>query len=288
MAISTVSPGTHVAGSVLAVIFALQIAAQVLHAKSGSVANYLLGVLLIFGICGIYAVYVRLIERRPVSEFSGHAALAEFGSGLLVGSLLFCLVMLALWILGALEITGMNPWLLLFPPLLGALLAGFMEEILIRGILFRIIEESLGTWIAMAVSAVIFGLLHIFNPGATLVSTIAIALEAGILLAAVYAYTRRLWMVIALHAAWNFTEGGIFGANVSGGSAHGLFISQFHGSALLTGGKFGPEASLPAVLICLAAGIVFLMLAYRQGNFVQPIWRRRRKLQAGNTLAVHV
>ncbi len=96
-----------------------------------------------------------------------------------------------------------------------------------RGVLFRIVEESLGSWIALALSAALFGALHAFNPGATLTSSIAIALEAGVLLAAVFMVTRRLWMVIGLHTAWNFTEGGVFGASVSGGDAHGMLASQF-------------------------------------------------------------
>jgi hypothetical protein len=117
--------------------------------------------------------------------------------------------------------------------------------------------------------------LHAFNPGATLTSSIAIALEAGVLLAAVFMVTRRLWMVIGLHTAWNFTEGGIFGASVSGGDAHGMLASRFHGPDALTGGAFGPEASIVAVLICLAAGILFLWIARRRRHFVRPFWARR-------------
>ncbi|HVC28592.1 MAG TPA: type II CAAX endopeptidase family protein [Gammaproteobacteria bacterium] len=263
-------------GSVIGFIIGLQSVAHAVHIKPGTIASYILGLLLIVGVCGVYAAYVRLIEKRSVSEFGQHRAIPEISKGFLVGILLFCLVMLILWLLGSLKISGMNPWSVMITPLIGALVAGFIEEILIRGILFRIIEESLGTWIALTASAVIFGLLHMFNPGATLVSTVAIALEAGILLAAVYIYTRRLWMVIGLHIAWNFTEGGIFGASVSGGTDHGLFNSQFYGANLITGGHFGPEASVVAVVICLAAGVVYLVLAYRKGNFVRPYWRRSR------------
>jgi membrane protease YdiL (CAAX protease family) len=143
-----------------------------------------------------------------------------------------------------------------------------------RGVLFRIVEGSFGSWIALAFSAVLFGALHAFNPGATLTSSIAIALEAGVLLAAVFMVTRRLWMVMGLHTGWNFTEGGIFGASVSGGNAHGMLASRFHGPDALTGGAFGPEASIVAVLICLGAGAAFLWLAWRRGRFVRPFWKR--------------
>ncbi len=272
------------AGCVIGFIAVFQLATHSAHIKPGTFTSHVMGLLLIAGVCGVYAAYVRLIEKRSISELGAHRALAEIGHGFLVGMLLFCLVMLVLWLLGSLKISGMNPWSVMIAPLIGALIAGFTEEILIRGILFRIMEESLGTWIALAISAVIFGLLHMFNPGATLMSTIAIALEAGILLAAVYIYTRRLWMVIGLHIGWNFTEGGIFGASVSGGNDHGLFNSQFSGASLITGGQFGPEASVVAVMICLAAGIVFLILAKRQGNFVRPYWRRTRSRNNGRAV----
>ncbi len=149
-----------------------------------------------------------------------------------------------------------------------------------RAIVFRIVEESLGTWTALALSASLFGFLHAFNPGATATSTAAIALEAGILLAAAFLFTRRLWMAIGLHAGWNFTEGGLFGASVSGGAAHGLLRSRFSGAPLLSGGAFGPEASIVAVLVCLTAGILLLARARRRGHFVQPFWRRRALARA--------
>jgi CAAX protease family protein len=272
------------AASVIGVIVTIQSAGRLAHIKQESLVGHFLGLLLVAGVCGIYVAYVRVIEKRRANEFAVKRALPELTLGFLLGMLLFCLVMLVLWMLGSLKFSGMNPWSVMLAPLIGALIAGFTEEILIRGILFRIMEESLGTWIALAISAVIFGLLHMFNPGATPMSTIAIALEAGILLAAAYIYTRRLWMVIGLHIAWNFTEGGIFGASVSGGAGHGLFNSQFSGANLITGGKFGPEASVVAVVICLTAGIVFLVLAKRQGNFVRPFWRRSRSRNNGRAV----
>jgi CAAX protease family protein len=272
------------AAGVIGSIAVVQTAGRLANIKPESLAGHLLGLALVVGVCGVYAAYVHLIEKRSINEFGRHRAVSEIGSGYLVGMLLFCLVMVVLWLLGSLKISGMNNWSVMIAPLIGALIAGFTEEILIRGILFRIMEESLGTWISLIASAVIFGLLHMFNPGATLISTLAIALEAGILLAAVFIYTRRLWMVIGLHIGWNFTEGGIFGASVSGGNDHGLFNSQFAGTSLITGGKFGPEASVVAVMICLVAGAIFLALAKRRGNFVRPFWRRSRSRNNGRAV----
>lgn len=221
-----------------------------------------------------YSTYVRVIEKRTVVELALRGAPARFGLGLLLGASLFYLTMLALWLLGTASFTGTHALGDMFYPLVGALVAACLEETLIRGVLFRVLEESLGSWVALALSAALFGLLHAFNPGANVVSTLAIALEAGVLLAAAYMYTRSLWFVIGLHLAWNFTEGGIFAASVSGGKAEGFLGVQFSGGDILSGGKFGPEASIAAVLICLAAGLTFILLARRETLVVPPFWRR--------------
>ena len=147
----------------------------------------------------------------------------------------------------------------------GALgLLGFMaaaavtEELLFRGVLFRIIEERIGTWIALVLTGVVFGLSHLVNPDASLWGATAIAIEAGGMLAAAYAATRNLWVPIGLHFGWNFAAGGIFSTEVSGnGSRQGLLDAATSGPTLLTGGDFGPEGSLYAVLagVLLTVGV---------------------------------
>ena len=241
-------------GSTSAALFALLVAAA-------SILAY----------CGL----VRLIEQRPAVEFGAARAAPDFVTGALVGTLLFGGMMLLLWSTGFAEVSAQADWTALAHAAAGSLVAAVMEETLLRGVMFRIIEESLGSWIALAISAVVFGGLHAFNPGATMASSAAVALEAGVLLAAVFMCTRTLWMPIGLHFGWNFTEGGIFGASVSGGSAHGLLATRLHGPDLLSGGQFGPEASLVAVVVCLAAGIAFMRLAVRRRRVVAPAWRRR-------------
>ena len=178
-------------------------------------------------IVGTYVVFVRLVERRPVVELARAHAAAELGRGLALGTLLFAGTMAVLCALGVAHVGHGDGWRALVMALLLALLAGFGEEILVRGVLFRIVQESLGTWIAIAFSAALFGALHGFNHGATIVSTLSIAFEAGVLLAAAYIFSRGLWLPIGLHIGWNFTEGGIFGASVSGGEAHG-FLQRLH------------------------------------------------------------
>jgi membrane protease YdiL (CAAX protease family) len=270
-------PLTRIVLAAIALIIAMgviQACAKLAGITPHSIVGVLIAFLIMIATLATYAGFVRVIERREVAELSFAGAAPEFGSGFALGVLLFALTMLVLFSLGLVDISAAGGWQALGYPLLDALIAAVTEEVLMRGVLFRIVEENLGSWIALALSAAAFGALHAFNPGATLTSSIAIALEAGVLLAAVFMVTRRLWMVIGLHTAWNFTEGGIFGASVSGGDAHGMLASHFHGPDVLTGGAFGPEASIVAVLICLAAGVTFLWIAGRRGHFVRPFWAR--------------
>ncbi|HXO30369.1 MAG TPA: type II CAAX endopeptidase family protein [Thermoanaerobaculia bacterium] len=260
--------------SIAGVIVLVQGAGRALHVPPKSGWGQVLGLVLVAGVCLVYAAYVRLIERRPVVELALRGAPQAFGKGFVVGAALFSATILELWVIGVYSVVAVFGVDALLAPLTSALVAAFIEELVFRGVLFRIIEESLGSWLALGLSALLFGLLHAFNHGATWVSTLAIALEAGVLLAAVYMFSRRLWTCIGLHCAWNFAEGGVFGAKVSGSKAGGLLASRFRGPDILTGGDFGPEASVVAVLICLAAGVAFVQLARRRGYVVRPFWRR--------------
>jgi membrane protease YdiL (CAAX protease family) len=222
-----------------------------------------------------YSFYARVIEKRAVSELSGRGAVSEIALGLALGALLFSVTVGILAALGVYEVTGHNGWQAMLTFLPACILSGVLEEVLIRGILFRILEQWLGSWVALGISAVIFGVLHLLNPGATFLNAAAISIEAGVLLAAAYMLTRRLWLCIGTHIAWNFTQGGIFSVAVSGGESKGLLQSRMVGPDWLTGGTFGAEASVVALVLCLAAGIVLIVLAIRKGNVVPPFWASR-------------
>jgi hypothetical protein len=162
---------------------------------------------------------------------------------------------------------------LLAPLLVLGLVPGITEEIIARGILFRVVEDGLGSWAALAISALLFGFGHAANPNATLWSSVAIAIEAGILLGMAYAWTRSLWFVIGLHAAWNFTQGAILGIPVSGIDVKGLVDSQERGNAWISGGAFGAEGSLVTVVLCTSIGLWFARKAIADGRIVAPQWR---------------
>jgi membrane protease YdiL (CAAX protease family) len=251
--------------------------------KTQSPPGALVGLVIAQGVLVIYAVCVRALEQRQVVELAGKGSLRLLGVGTSMGGLLFGATMLVLWLLGAWSLTGLAVWSAFFYPLIGALVSAVLEETVFRGLLFRLLEEGLGSCAALVMSALVFGLLHVINPGATLFSGLAVALEAGVLLSAAYMFARRLWLPIGIHLGWNFSEGGIFSTSVSGGRAAGLIGGRFKGSDLLTGGAFGPEASLVAVLVCLAASVVVIVLARRAGQVMPPPWRRGSGKVAGES-----
>ena len=222
-----------------------------------------------------YALYTRWVEKRAAHELGGPGALKELGAGLAFGAGLFGSEIAVLSLLGVYRLTGLraDPAIMLIP-LCVSVAAAVIEEILMRGVLFRLLEASLGTWIALAVSAALFGAGHLANPNASLLAAVAIAIEAGVLLAAAYLLTRRLWFAIGIHAAWNFTQSGIFGLPTSGIPMHGFLISELAGPPWLTGGAFGVEASVVAFVLVSAAGVALLVMARRRGRFVAPFWRR--------------
>jgi membrane protease YdiL (CAAX protease family) len=243
-----------------------------------------LGVLTAGLAVAVYGWVVRRTEHRPSTEVEWNGAGAAIGRGALIGIALFGAVIVNIAFLGGYEVDGLGS-------VTGAVgLFGFMaaaavtEELMFRGVLFRIIEERTGTWIALALTSVLFGLSHLLNPHASLRGAIAIAIEAGGMLTFAYVATRKLWVPIGLHFGWNFAASGIFSTEVSGnGTPQGLLDAATSGPELITGGDFGPEGSLYSLLFCGLAAIGFLLLARRRGHLV-PRRGRAGRAEATTTL----
>ena len=236
-------------------------------------ANLAFTVLAVLPYLLAYWLLARFIERRPLSEL-GWRKSPHLLWGLLAALLLFALVTAQLWAAQVYRISGFGdaPLWTLF--LLTAATPAISEEIVSRGILFRLTEEGLGTWIALAVSALFFGFAHSFNPGATVWSSVAISIEAGLLFGLLYHLTRSLWWCIGLHAGWNFVQGAVFGIPVSGIQVDGLFDSQLRGPDWLDGGGFGAEASVLTVLTCSIVSLLLVRRMLRNRSVVAPFWKR--------------
>jgi membrane protease YdiL (CAAX protease family) len=228
----------------------------------------------------VLATYIagsKWIERRKPSELNVRRLLPEVAAGSVIGFALFTFSMAILWTVGVYHPVGGGAANGLLSGLDAAILGGVFEEIVFRGLIFRLCSKILGTWGALLVTAGLFGAAHAFNRGATVSSSLAIAIEAGVLLGAAYAATQRLWVPIGLHIAWNFTEGSIFGMSVSGNGVNvGLIQGSLSGPRILTGGQFGPEASIVAVIVCLVAALYFIRRIASRQVVEPPVWNKAR------------
>lgn len=217
----------------------------------------------------LYKVY----EKRKISEFSIKGIVKYLLLGIIIGAVLQALTVLVIYLKGGYSVVSVNPILFVLPPLTMAFTSAIFEEILFRGVIFRITEEKLGSYLALLISAIIFGAMHLLNPNSSLLAGVGIAIQAGLLLGVAYMYTRNLWFPIAIHFAWNFTQSAIFGANVSGNEiSKTLVTSKIEGAVWFTGGEFGPEGSLQATIFCLAAAILLFVLTSKEGKIIKPYW----------------
>jgi hypothetical protein len=230
-------------------------------------------------VLAVYKFAIARLGERPRDDLRGQDALRNLGLGVLAGALLFSAVVGVAALLGVYRITGEGDSSRFVLQLITAgLMPGFVEELAVRGIVFRWLEEFAGSWAALVITSALFGLMHISNPSATWFSSFAIAVEAGILLGGAYMLTRSLWLPMGLHAAWNVTQGAVFDIPVSGNPAYGLVEAKLSGPALLSGGGFGLEASVIALMMATAAGMWFVWLAAKRGELVQPWWVHQRAL----------
>lgn len=218
-----------------------------------------------------YWAWVRLTERRRVGELAARVAVPELAVGLAVGAAMVVAVIGTAALAGAYTVVRVRDWdSRLLVPLTEMALVGVLEELLCRGLLFRITEKALGSWAALAISALIFGAAHLPGVGASLLS-FAIAVLAGTFFAAAYMLTRRLWLCIGIHVAWNYTLGTVFSVAVSGRESSGWVQGSLHGPRWLTGGAYGLEASVITLIVLLLVGGLLLHAAARTGSVRYPM-----------------
>ena len=201
------------------------------------------------------------VENGEGLSFGGKARM--MGIGWAVSAVNFLAIIVCLFLCGyyrivtvEFDVASQLSWLSLF------LLVGVVEEVIFRGILFRLIADKWNIAVGLTTSSLLFGLAHLGNPGATLWAALAIALASGWLFGMAYAYHQTIWVPIGMHWAWNYLEGGIFGCSVSGTPLdyRPLITPRISGTDLLSGGAFGPEASIICVAIGIGISIVYTVL----------------------------
>lgn len=242
---------------------------------SGQLVPLVTGAFIIASLLIVYLSYAYFVERRSVSELALPRMGRELGIGLLLGFGLVTACFLIAMALGLYRIEGIASWQNLLTVTWVTVTTPLTEEMVFRGVLFRILEGVFGSWVALVLSSLWFGYVHA-GAGETFVGVAAIAIVFGPMLAAPYMVTGRLWMGIGLHIAWNYTMAKIFSGAVSGHTAvSGLFKSTFQGPELLTGGSAGMEGSLISILVGIAFIVPMLILAVRRGTIVPPSWKRK-------------
>lgn len=247
-----------------------------LAGKEASTLARAVGEMLIRAVPAIiaYLVLVRLVERRPLLEFSRPTWPAGL-VWLVGGVVLMSVVVGTLWLCGAYVVDGPDTAADWPGIVLGAGVgAAIGEELISRGVLFRACEEALGTGWALLISSLFFGFAHAFNPHATVGTSLAIALEAGVMLGLLYVATRSLLACMGLHAGWNITQSLVYGVPTSGTRMHGLVASHLAGPDWLSGGEFGAEASIVALVACSLVSLGLFLLARKRGRLVAPRWKR--------------
>lgn len=224
----------------------------------------LLCVLTSAGVLALYAVWWIWTEKQKAADLPLRRLAGDTAIGFGVGILFFILVTGCIALLGGYRVDSVDwDWNALVKSLFMFLVVAVGEEVLFRGIVFRMIDDRWGTAVGLIASALIFGFVHISNSNATVWSSLAIAVEAGLLLGAAYKWSGTLWVPIGIHWAWNYFQGPIFGFAVSGNGTPSLITPVIQGSDWLTGGSFGAEASIPAFVLGLALAIVFLCVPRR-------------------------
>ncbi|WP_404986262.1 lysostaphin resistance A-like protein [Chryseobacterium sp. M5] len=220
-----------------------------------------------------YILFFKKYEKRKITEFATKGMVKNLIIGAIIGFVLQSLTILVIYLNGSYSVVAINPISFILIPFALMFTVAIIEEILVRGIIFRIIEEKLGSYWALIISSLLFGVLHLWNPNSTILSSLCIT-TAGFLFGAAFISSRSLWLPIAIHFAWNFTQSGIYGAITSGNEkTNSLLTAKIQGLELITGGEFGPEGSIQATLFCFITTAILLFLSHKKSRIIKPFWK---------------
>ena len=218
-----------------------------------------------------YWAYANRVERREVNELSGSGALAEWTRGAGLGVVLGLLTLAPLGGLGVYRIEGSGDAFPLLKQIPEMLLVSVFEELLIRGVIFRIAENAWGSRRALVLSTVVFVAAHL--PGEISLMGVLVTAAASLAFTAAYQLSRRLWLPMGMHFAWNYLFSAVFSVPVSGHAAKGWLHGSMSGPDWLSGGAYGVEASATALLVWAVAAMLLLRRAYARGQFVPRFHR---------------
>ena len=230
-------------------------------------------IIMLYYLC--YTMYLKFVEKRPNFELSLQNFFNETGLGFIVGTVLVFLTTLFIFFRGTFQIISTNPDEFLIHAFLIFALLAFTEDLIFRVIIFRLLEELIGSWLSILFIAAIFGIVHLVHEPATIISTIAIALQ-DIVLSAAFILTRRIWLCWGIHWGWNYTQDGILGMPNSGVELLPSWLNtEVSGPIWLTGGNIGIEQSVLGVLLNIIAGFIIIKISINRGQLLKPSWRHK-------------
>ena len=146
------------------------------------------------------------------------------------------------------------------------ILQGGTEELVTRGWLFPAVSTKSNIFIGILISSALFGALHLFNPGVSILSIVNIILD-GIFACFLMLKYDNMWVLAGMHGAWNFVQGNIYGIQVSGQGASTSILNYNSQSSvdLLSGGAFGAEGSIFASIVLIGC-IAYLYWSLKKEN----------------------
>ncbi|WP_162872886.1 CPBP family intramembrane glutamic endopeptidase [Austwickia chelonae] len=166
--------------------------------------------------------------------------------GLVAGAVSMIIVVGTMVVIGVATINVITPRLTSLTMLIYLLSVAYEEEVFVRGTLQHTLAKIVPLVFVILLPSVLFGLIHLPNPNITVFAVINIIL-VGVFFAVVTWITKNLYLAIGFHITWNWFQASFFGLPTSGATFDGDFffkVTVDEGSDFLTGGVFGPEASI--------------------------------------------
>ena len=215
------------------------------------------------------------------ARLSAFGQIRKVGVGWLVSALYLFTILICLFATRHYSVAHLNfnldhqlSWLSIF------LLAAVIEEVIARGIVFRLITDKWNVVAGLVVSSIIFGFVHLFNPNTTALSCLRIAITGGWLCGIAYAYHRTLWVPIGIHWAWNYMQSNIFEHSVPGSALNSppILILASKGVKFPAGIEFDTEVSIISTAIGVAISVVYTILYFKKkarlktGEDVAPVF----------------
>jgi len=227
----------------------------------------------IAAITSLFIVGVSGKRKLSALGFPIHVSVSHSAIGYLIAASLISIVSMTLMITHHLVVVSQNKEFNTLFALWMCLAIAVFEETVFRGFMLQLLEKRWGTLSALVVTAMLFGAVHYWMPAPVgdrlhFIGAVFVGLECGLLFGAGYIATRALWLPIGMHWAWNFFESSYYGMINDGMHFSNTFLlTKSSGPVLLTGGSYGPEASIITLFLGLIATVLLLQSAVRSGNW---------------------